>query len=276
MTALGGSESGLALLWGRCLPSMPARAPALTRLGASAPCLALTAPVHFPAAPEPSRGWGPRLTQQRGGALLRQCFRHFKVRVRSSDEFVIAVKRGVAGDRWERELRKLLSDELLPPASPTVTARDIDSPSRVGFLVGSYAEYAVPHVWLHGDHLGPAERAAPLALEALRGWSPEDSLWLLVAELVQRVAGAARPFQVDWGALAALPPWEQSVQAALTARVLLEALTRHGPGLLGAGGEGVVTDLGRLFRAHFDHLPLAFVAEPQARRARPVSSGAGG
>ena len=76
----------------------------------------------------------------------------------------------------------------------------------MGFLVGSYAEYAVPHVWLHGDHLGPAERAAPLALEALRGWSPEDSLWLLVAELVQRVAGAARPFQVDWGALAALPP----------------------------------------------------------------------
>ena len=66
------------------------------------------------------------------------------------------------------------------------------------------------------------------------------------------------------------------MQAALTARVLLEALTRHGPGPLGAGGEGVVTDLGRLFRAHFDHLPLAFVAEPQARRARPVSSGAGG
>ena len=218
----------------------------------------------------------PRLTLQRAGALSRQCFRHFNVRVRSSDEFVIAVRRGGAGDRWERELQKLLSDELLPPASPTVTARDVDSPSRVGFLVGSYAEYAVPHVWLHGDHLGPAERTAPLALEALRSWRPEDSLWLLVAELVRRVAGTARPFQVDWDALAALPPWEQSVQAALTARVMLEALARNGPGPLGAGGEGVVADLGRLFRAHFDRLPLAFMAEPPAGRAEPANSGAGG
>ena len=147
---------------------------------------------------------------------------------------MIAVRRGGAGDRWERELQKLLSDELLPPASPTVTARDVDSPSRVGFLVGSYAEYAVPHVWLHGDHLGPAERTAPLALEALRSWRPEDSLWLLVAELVRRVAGTARPFQVDWA------------------------------------------DLGRLFRAHFDRLPLAFMAEPPAGRAEPANSGAGG
>ena len=185
------------------------------------------------------------------------------MRVRSSDELVIAVHRGPgARGRWESEVAKLLSNQVLPPASPTVTARDVNSPDSVGFLVGSYADYAHPHVWLHGEELGPVERSAPLALEALRAWRPEESLWQLIAELVRRVTSCSRPFQVDWDALAALPAWERAVQAGLTARILLEVFTCHGPGPLGAGGEGLVRDLERLFQAHFLSLPAAFVTAP--------------
>ena len=127
----------------------------------------------------------------------------------------------------------------LPPASPCQRdplRRTFDdegeSPSAV-FLVGGYAHYNCPYVWVREGHglLGSfaseASFDAPLQLQSVAAWpSRTVYVWEIVAELVQAVVRAppSNPFELAPGVAAAFASQRPASDAMLASAALAHFL----------------------------------------------------
>eukprot|EP00964_Phaeocystis_antarctica_P161062 scaffold133110_cov63-Phaeocystis_antarctica.AAC.8 len=109
----------------------------------------------------------------------------------------------------------------LPPASPCHreplgrTPDDEGESSSAVFLVGGYAHYNCPYVWVRAGHsllgsFGTDEQLdAPLLLESTQAWRERTvHAWEIVAELVGAVATPSpiNPFELQPGYLEELAP----------------------------------------------------------------------
>lgn len=198
-------------------------------------------------------------------------FRHFSVELRGREELLLTVHVGerMAGGDGPVLLPVSLSPERqLPPASPCQRERvkapweegHEEAPSSATFLIGGYAHYNMPYVWIRAGHaiFGPDYRApgaldAPVQLEATRSWRQRAvHPWELVAELVAATRPSARsnPFELELDALERLPLMESLLLSGGIAAFLREVhLTSDGY------APQVEPDLMHLLRHHYSRLP---------------------
>lgn len=142
-------------------------------------------------------------------------FKHFEVELRGREELLVTVHLGGGlRDSWVPPFAPLVGGETeaLPPASPCEREDRSGQWNRsrdVVFLIGSYAHYAVPLVWVRAGHalLGGFHHVGsndtPLALASTEVWAERTvCVWEVVAELVTAVACPApsNPFELDRGA----------------------------------------------------------------------------
>jgi hypothetical protein len=141
-------------------------------------------------------------------------FKHFEVELRGREELLVTVHLGAGSrDYWVPPFEPLVDDEAepLPPASPC-EREDRRAQWRQSrhlvFLIGGYAHYAVPLVWVRAGHalLGGFSQLdsydTPIALASTAVWAERTvRVWEVVAELVTAVACPApsNPFELDRG-----------------------------------------------------------------------------
>ena len=92
-----------------------------------------------------------------------RCFEHFQLYLKGREELVVTVYNGDDGGlsptRSEagQMFRPLMSRQesvggtltnALPPASPAAHELDVHNPDVTVFLIGAYAKYSWPYVWL--------------------------------------------------------------------------------------------------------------------------------
>lgn len=131
---------------------------------------------------------------------------------------------------------KTVQSNVLVPASPASREAVNESPTETVFLVGAYAKYNWPYVWLRSNHLSrsggrlgsvfsgppggsPGEGGAandtrdlPLDLITTQRWElGKHRVWDIVEELVNMnvFPNPANPFAVDHAALRRLPAVER-------------------------------------------------------------------
>lgn len=142
-------------------------------------------------------------------------FKHFQVECRGREELLVTVHAGEgARDSSQQWLAPLQGSdmEVLQPASPCTReprGSQWDRARAAVFLVGAYAHYKVPLVWVRAGHSllgsfrGAASYDAPLELESTQAWHERTvRVWEVVAELVAAVACPApeNPFEIEQGA----------------------------------------------------------------------------
>lgn len=125
-------------------------------------------------------------------------FQHFDVQMRGREELlVMLIVDGTPQTPGEREPVPV---STIPPASPSERERKWDKDElpecgqRLTFLVGGYAHYNCPFVWVRTGHelLGPAYahadcRDVPLRLKSTQDWKHRSvAAWEIVAELVMQ------------------------------------------------------------------------------------------
>jgi hypothetical protein len=146
------------------------------------------------------------------GAL--RAFKHFEVELRGREELLVTVHLGAGSrDYWVPSFAPLDGGEAesLPPASPCEREDrrgQWDQSRHVVFLIGGYAHYAVPLVWVRAGHalLGGFHHLdsydTPISLVSTEVWAERTvRVWEVVAELVTAVACPApsNPFELNRG-----------------------------------------------------------------------------
>ena len=124
-----------------------------------------------------------------------------------------------------------------PPASPAVNEiAQVSEGSATVYLVGGYAKYKQPYVWLRAQGSNPSPSKSkdakdmPLKLESTDAWKKDPKavrVWHVVAELVRATVHPApeNPLAVDHSFFDTLPSNEQAVASGALAGFLREVYT---------------------------------------------------
>lgn len=164
-----------------------------------------------------------------------QCFSNFSLYLKGREELVLTVYTGNGNGLCPspapicRSSLPGVAPGMLPPASPAGNELDVNNPEVTVFLIGAYAKYNYPYVWLRSTSRGKVEDEidSPLDLETTRNWKTQGlRVWHIVEELVfaNIRSGVDNPFAVDFDKLESLPPLERSLQAGALASFLREML----------------------------------------------------
>jgi len=163
-------------------------------------------------------------------------FKYFSLYLRGKEELLVTIHRSCHnGIIPAKATAKGSTPTGPPPASPAINESEKvrNSTSDVVYLIGAYAKYKQPYVWLRSQQ--PAEgrktKDVPLSLQSTTKWKKEpDSyrVWNIVAELVNASIQPtpANPFAVAFEALNAYPVDEIAVQSgALASFIYNQQLT---------------------------------------------------
>ncbi|KAL1512071.1 hypothetical protein AB1Y20_005344 [Prymnesium parvum] len=178
-------------------------------------------------------------------ALAKECFRlgtlsgfqHFEVELRGREELLLTVHLGGEPSQLA-QIELMQHSNSLPPASPCNRERHSlwrDGTSNEGlvvFLIGGYAHYNCPHVWVREGHhlLGPAfaqpdAMDVPLRLQSTQAWKHRTvAVWEIVAELISEYSSPrpSNPFELQKSAIEDLPHMDGLLMSAAIASFLRE------------------------------------------------------
>ena len=206
------------------------------------------------------------------------CFQHFKVEPRGREELLLTVYAGSGPRPSQPSLQPLRSSSALPPASPC--NREASQwgvrENEATFLIGGYAHYNVPYVWVRTGHsllgcfqLGTDSNFdAPMGLKSTAAWKSQTvHVWQIVAELIAAAASPSphNPFALERGALERLAMPDAIFSSGALAAFLRELLVGSPP-----FAEEVKDDLEAVVAFHYARLPqLAELPSVAAQAVAP-------
>jgi len=216
-------------------------------------------------------------------------FKHFEAELRGREELLVTLQLG-SEPSSSIGIEPMSQSSALPPASPCnrekesprwedLKPSDIGLGQKVVFLIGGYAHYNCPYVWVREGHslLGPAFEHAdamdvPVRLNTTQAWRNRAvAVWEIVAELVVAYASPSpsNPFEMRPGAVEDLPLMDALLASAGLAAFLREVHVSGTP-----YAPHVEPDLLRVLDFHFTRLPKAApeLASPSSSRMPSVGS----
>jgi len=216
-------------------------------------------------------------------------FRHFEVELRGREELLVTVHLGEMPSP-SLGIEPMSQSSALPPASPC--NRERESPRwgdlkfgigevspKVVFLIGGYAHYNCPYVWVREGHslLGPAFEHAdamdvPVRLSSTQAWRNRSvSVFEIVGELVSAYTSPSptNPFELLPHVVEELPLVDAILASAGLAAFLREVHISSTP-----YAPHVEPDLMRMLDFHFSRLPRLApeLSPPSATRVSSVMS----
>jgi len=133
--------------------------------------------------------------------------------------------------------------------------------SNAIYLIGGYARYNRPFVWLRSSNErylrlatdDVTSKDVPLNLNSTNNWKKQDvEIWDILEELIQRTAGPTKidnPFQIDFSELYALSPFQRFfLSGALV--TFLKRIFEKRPSF----DSLVFRDIGQLLDLHFESI----------------------
>ena len=132
-----------------------------------------------------------------------------------------------------------------------------ENPGETVFLVGAYAKYNWPYVWLRSNHdnrLSQSDKDLPLDLKTTQTWKKSGHrVWDIVEELVSMniLPNPSNPFAVDHAKLAAQPPDERYLNSGAMVAFLRDLAVHSGAPYTAE----IEADLAKLLHTHLSCVP---------------------
>mmetsp|Transcript_44128 Transcript_44128/g.112628 ORF Transcript_44128/g.112628 Transcript_44128/m.112628 type:complete len:237 (-) Transcript_44128:116-826(-) len=181
-----------------------------------------------------------------------RCFTHFSLYLKGREEVLVTVYHGATSPQASPPFGMVgMGANTLPPASPATREMGIDIPGETMFLVGAYARYSCPYVWLRSNLRklkSQEERDLPLDLPSTQRWVDGGiHVWDIVEELVimNVFPSPHNPYEINFGALSNMPILERAMQAGALAAFLKILYIKECPYL-----RYIQDDLSRLLDMH--------------------------
>jgi len=201
-------------------------------------------------------------------SFLRDClgmgcikgFKHFSTYSRGREELIVVVKINAS---LQDNNKFLLHNEALNPACLYELEQHNHNIDEAVFLIGGYARYKRPYVWLRSHHdnlLSPQQNIAkrediPISLKSIAAWPNHYAkVWEVISEIVYQISSTPQnPFEVDFAQLEHLPNIRRVLVTGGLINFLRNVYKRlaitHSPVL-----HYVNDDIQRLLKLHFESL----------------------
>lgn len=137
-----------------------------------------------------------------------------------------------------------------------------ENPGETVFLLGAYAKYNWPYVWLRSSHHNTRlshenDKDLPLDLMTTQAWKKNGHrVWDIVEELVSMnvLPNPSNPFAVDHAKLAAQPPDDRYLNLGAMVAFLKDLVVVHSGAPPPYAAE-IEADLEKLMNAHLSCIP---------------------